>query len=248
MVGEERDLLLGALAFGDVEDHPLDQPRFVVAVVDRERLFHHPLDRPVLVDHPVLVVQRDVGPVRVLVFLPDPIDVVLVDVPPPAVRILQPVRWRDPQEVGHLRADVDAFLVLVDGIQIDDARDLLDKRPVLRLSLEPSLPAGLRLRHVAERDDEVALDPLDRADVNLDGDRAAVAVVADRLDAGPGGLLARIRLDEPVDGPVDELVPREARQRLGVVVREHDPAVGVRHYQAFRGGLQQRAPRLDETG
>ena len=37
-------------------------------------------------------------------------------------------------------------------------------------------------------------------------------------------------------------------QRLGVVVREDDPAVGVRHYQAFRGGLQQRAPRLDETG
>ena len=57
MVREERDLLLGALALGDVEDHALDQPRVPLLVVDEGGLLQHPLDRAVLVHHPVFVVE-----------------------------------------------------------------------------------------------------------------------------------------------------------------------------------------------
>ena len=57
MVREEGDLLLGALALGDVEDHALDQPGIALLVVDRARLLEDPVDGPVLVDHPVLVVE-----------------------------------------------------------------------------------------------------------------------------------------------------------------------------------------------
>ena len=38
VVGEERHFFLRGLAFRDVEDHALDQPRVAVIVVDREGL------------------------------------------------------------------------------------------------------------------------------------------------------------------------------------------------------------------
>ena len=46
VVREERHLLLGALALGDVEDHALDQPGLAGLVVDRVRLLEDPADVP----------------------------------------------------------------------------------------------------------------------------------------------------------------------------------------------------------
>ena len=247
VVGEERDLLLGQLPLRDVEDHSLDQPGLAVLVLDRERLLHHPPDRSVLVDHPVLVVQREVCSIGVLVLLPDAVDVLLVDVAAPAVRIFEPLRGLDAEQVRHLRADVDAVLVLVDGIQVHDRGDLLHERPVLGLCLEARLATGLELRHVAEGDHQEPLDPFDDADVDLDGDGSAFAVLTERLDAGSGRLIPGIRREETVDGPVPELLPRESRQRLDMTVGEHDPAVGVRDHQAFGRRLQQGS-RLHEAG
>src|SRR6185369_12074674 len=106
------------------------------------------------------------------------VDVVDVDVAAPAVRIAQPVRRFDAQQVRDLRADIDAVLVLVDGIQVHDRRDLFDERPVLGLRFEPRLATGLELGHVAERDDQEPLRAIDRADVHLDGDLATLATDA----------------------------------------------------------------------
>ena len=206
VVRQERDLLLRLLALRDVEDHSLDQPRFAVAVVDRERLFHHPLDRAVLVHHPVLVVQRDVGPIGVLVLLPDPVDVVDVDVVAPAIRIFQPVRRLDPQQVGDLRADVDAVHVLVDRVQVHHRGDLLDERPVLGLCLEPRLAACLELRHVAERDDQEPLGALDGAHMHLHGDPATLAIDAHGLQAAADPLVADVAREQEVDGLAHQVI------------------------------------------
>ena len=246
VVRQERDLLLGHLALRDVEDHALDQPRLAVAVVDRERLLHHPLDRAVLVHHPVLVVQRDVGPIGVLVLLPNPVDVVDVDVVAPAVRILQPGRRLDPQEVRDLWADVDAVHVLVDRIQVHHRGDLLYERPVLGLCLEPSFAARLELGHVAERDHQEPLGTLDGAHVHLHRDLATRVIDAHGLQTAADLAVEDVAREQEADGLAHQVITREAGQRLRVVVREHDPAVIVGDHQALGRGLQQRA-RLDQA-
>ena len=50
--------ILGFLAFGDVEDDPLDHPWVAALVVDGPCQLQDPLDRAVLVHHPVLVAHR----------------------------------------------------------------------------------------------------------------------------------------------------------------------------------------------
>jgi hypothetical protein len=92
VIRQERHLLLGSLAVGDVEDHALDQPGLAVLVVDRVGLLEHPPDRAVLMDHPVLVVEWLVRVVRIPVLLPGAADVLGVHVVPPRVRVAQPSR------------------------------------------------------------------------------------------------------------------------------------------------------------
>ena len=104
MVGEERDLLLGPLALGDVEHHALDQPRCAVVVVASTKASSTDPDHAaVLAQHPVLVeYERAVGLVRVLVLLPDALDVVLGWTQPlPAVRVVSHSRGRVAQEVAR---------------------------------------------------------------------------------------------------------------------------------------------------
>ena len=169
VVREERDLLLGPLALRDVEDHALDEPRVAVAVVDRECVLDHPADGSVGRDHPVLVDQWHVAAAGLLVLGPGLIEILVVDVRGPRSRVVQPLLGSDPEELLDLRADVDGALVLVERIEIDDRRDLLDERLVLGFRLEARLTVRLELRDVAERHDHQAVVLAGPADLDLDG-------------------------------------------------------------------------------
>ena len=57
----------------------------------------------------------------------------------------------------------------------------------------------------------------------------------------PDLLVAEVARQQELDRRAHQILTREAGQRLHVMVREHDPAVGVRDDQALRGRLQQRA-------
>ena len=61
------------------------------------------------------------------------------------------------------------------------------------------------------------------------------------LDSRAGPPIADVAREQQVDRPADEIVAGEAGQRLHVMVREDDPAVGVRDHQALGRRLQQRA-------
>ena len=125
-------------------------------VVDRVGLLEHPVDRSVLVDHPVLVDEGLVLVVRVPVLVPRAVDVIGMDVVPPRVRVGQPFVLTDAEQLDDLRAHVDRFRVLIHRVQVDDGGDVLHQRPVLRLCLEARGPAGLQLRAVPKGEDQQA--------------------------------------------------------------------------------------------
>ena len=131
--------LLGLLAGRDVEQHALDQPGIAVLVVDRTRELQDPSDRPVLVDHAVLVAQREMAGVRVHVLVPRADEVIRVHVLRPAVLVREPCLGLDPEEIEDLRAHRDAVRRFVHRVQVDDAGHLIDERRVLRLALEQRL-------------------------------------------------------------------------------------------------------------
>ena len=247
VVGQERDLLLGLLARRDVEDHALDQPGVPVLVVDGVRLLQDPLDRPVLVDHAVLVVERRERLVGLLVLVPRAVDVLGVHVAAPRVVILQPDLGRDADEVADLRAHVDRRLVLVDGVEVDDRRDVLHEAAVLGLRLVQRLATELELRRVPERHHEEPGGVLQHAHVDLDRERGTVGGPAHRVDAREVARLQEVGPHEHLDVLADEFVAREPREGLGVAVRVDDPPVVGGDDEALRRGLEQRAG-LDRAG
>ena len=121
--------LLGFLASRDVEQHALDQPWIAVLVVDRPCELQDPSDRPVLVDHAVLVAQRDMGRERMHVLVPGADEVVRVHMLRPAVLVGDPCLGFDPEEVTDLRAHRDAVRPFVHRIQVDDARASARRAP-----------------------------------------------------------------------------------------------------------------------
>ena len=238
VVREEGHLLLGTLALGDVEDHALDQPGIALLVVDRVRLLQDPADAAVLVDHPVLVVERLVRVVRVPVLVPRPFDVLRVHVMPPGVGIAQPLFGLDAQELHDLRAHVDRVRILIDRIQVHDRRDVLHERPILRLGLESRGSARLHLRPVPERDDQERRVSFDAADVHLDRELVPVAAPAGRVERRPGGVLSEFGREQPLHRVSQQLAAREARQTLARRVRVDDLAAGLGHDEGLRGRLQ----------
>ena len=134
--------LLGFLACRDVEQHALDQPGFAVLVVDRTCELQDPSDRPVLMDHAVLMGQREMLRVRVHVLVPGADEVVRVHVLRPAVLVRQPCLGLDAEELADLGAHRDAVRGFVHRVQVDDAGHLIDERRVLRLALEQRLFQG----------------------------------------------------------------------------------------------------------
>ena len=244
VVREECDLLLGGLAFGDVEDHPLDEPGVPLLVVDGERLLQHPPDGPVLVHHPVLVVEGEVVAVRISILVPGALDVVRVHVVAPRREVVEPHLRLDTDQIADLGTHVDRAQVLVHRIEVDHGGDVLDQRPVLRLGLEASLATGVELGRVTERDHEEPLRDVQRADVRLDRDRRVPRMATHRLDPGSLRKIQEVRGDQQLDRASDEITPREAGELFGVPVRIDDPAVGLGHDEALRRRLQQR-PGLD---
>ena len=244
VVRKERDLLLGALAFGDVEDHALDEPGVPPFVVDGERLLQHPPDGPVLVHHPVLVVEGEVVAVRILILVPGAFDVVGVHVVAPRREVAEPYLRLDPDQIADLRTHVDRTQVLVHRIEVDHGGDVLDQRAVLRLGFEASLATGVELGRVTERDHEEPLRDVQRTDMCLDRDRRMLRVPTRRFDPGSLRKVQEVRGDQQLDRASDELTPREPGELLDVPVRVHDAAVGLGHDEALRRRLQQR-PGLD---
>ena len=137
--------------------------------------------------------------VRLLVLLPRPLDVVGVHVTAPGVRIGEPLIGLDADQVADLRADVDRRVVLVDRIEVDDRRDVLDEGPVLRLRLELGVAARLQLGQVAQGHDQQRLTRVDRADVDLDRELLAVVAPAHRLDPSVRREPQQIGRDQQLD-------------------------------------------------
>ena len=92
VVGEERDLLLGLLAFGDVEDHALDQPGLAAArrgSVVACSSTHFTVPSSCTIRYSWFSVVWCVYASDVLV--PDAVDVVRMHVTAPAVRVGEPL-------------------------------------------------------------------------------------------------------------------------------------------------------------
>ena len=247
VVREERHLLFRALAFGDVEDHSLDQPGFAGFVVDRVGLLEHPVDRSVLVDHPVLMDEGLVRVVRVPVLVPRAVDVIGMDVVPPRVRVGQPFVLTDAEQLDDLRAHVDRFRVLIHRVQVDDGGDVLHQRPVLRLGLEARGPAGLQLRAVPKGEDQQRRGGLDPADVHLHREFVPVPARACRFERRARRVHREIGREQAVRLTPEELAPVEAREPLARGVRVDDLAPRFGHHERLRGGLQE-GPRREHVG
>ena len=244
VVREEVGLLLGGLAFGDVEDHPLDEPGVPLLVVDGERLLQHPPDGPVLVHHPVLVVEGEVVAVRILILVPGTFDVVGMHVVAPRREVAEPHLRLDPDQIANLGTDVDRAQFLVHRIEVDHGGDVLDQRTVLGLGFEPSLATRVELGSVTERDHEEPLRDVQRAHVRLDRDRRMPRMATHRFDPGSLRKIQEVGGDQQLDRGSDELTPREPGELLDVPVGIDDPAVGLGHDEALGRRLQQR-PGLD---
>ena len=212
------------------------------------RLLQDPLDRPVLVDHPVLVVERRVRLVGLLVLVPRAVDVLGVHVAAPRV-VVAPARPRARCRPGRGSA----------GSRRSTSGPRRRGRGRRRPGCAPRGSGTWPPPRTAPRDRAGApssprsvttsrrVGCSDHADVDLDRERGAVRGPAHRVDARagrspPGGSAppASRRL-------TDEFVAREPREGLGVAVREDDPAVVGGDDEALGRGLEQRAG-LDRAG
>ena len=136
------EILLGALALGDVVHHSLRQRRTALAVAfDRDRLLVHPDDGAVLADVAVLDGERFAGAVGQVRRRQDAVPILVVHPADPQCGIVGPFLRGEPQDLLDLRAHVRrghraGGPAGVPGV--DDGRRLLDQRPVPALRLVPS--------------------------------------------------------------------------------------------------------------
>ena len=143
VVSEERDLLLRALALGDVHHHALRMQGLSPLVPDQDGLVPEPDHASVLGDHAVLHREGLAGLVVALVLREGPLAIVRMQHPRPHVLIGNPLLRRVAQDRLDLRADVEGRRVLTKHVDVGDRRQLLDHRA------EPALRgAALALGHL----------------------------------------------------------------------------------------------------
>ncbi len=233
MVRQERDLLLGLLALGDVEHHALHEQRLIGLVVDHDGAIAEPQHAAVASDEAILQRERfargsslEVGGERL-------VPVLRVQVGDPHVRIVHVLLGRDAQERFDLRTDVTRRHAFVGEVHIDDRGDLLDEHAVLR-------PGFLQL----------PLGPNDVGDVEHQAEpelRDTVFIVhEDRFFADPH--LVTVAMDRAV------LLAERLAGRDGSFARLSDPlqVVGMQHIAPSLGRgeplLAGHAQQLEDAG
>ena len=241
VVGEEGDLLLGLLALGDVEHHPVDEGGPAVCVSDHDGGVPEPHDVTRVRHEPVL--EGEGGPgVSAPQVLPERAFLVLgVQVLVPAVRVRDVVLGGDPEEPRDLGRDVGGGHRLVHNIDVDDRGDLLHERAVahVRLALRRRRLVALQRLSDERADalqelDEVLLRRLVLAAQELQDARDLVAA-ADRESDGADepadhrrGSLCIVEVEAPLCGALRPDAPGkpdargepDSRERSGIVARD----------------------------
>ena len=135
VVGEVREPLLGELSLGDVEQVALAVERLAGRVAHDHRLVVHPHHRPVGPHDAVLADERGAVDPGGLEPVEHAATVVLVDDLGEEVGILLPLRMRIAGDDVVLRAVVERRSALVERIDVDGERQLLDERAVAVLGI-----------------------------------------------------------------------------------------------------------------
>ena len=146
---EERllpQLLLRLALGGDVEQVALEVERGPGVVEDDDALVADPDDAAVAGREPVLEAQRLMSAMRARVGGEDALPVVRVQRADEQVAVVLPLLDRVAQQRLDLRAREDVRARLVEGVDVDDERELLNERSVAPLDL-----AGIRRRLVRSR-------------------------------------------------------------------------------------------------
>ena len=177
--------LLRLALLRDVEQVPLERDGHAGRPEDRPGLVVDPHDAPVPGDQPVLE-GEPVAFVRATVRVEDGLAVLRVEDPDEELAITLPLGERVPEHRLDLRAGVDVGALVVDRVDVDDERQLLDERPEALL-----------------RDPETLLArPQDRVGARVDGASGASAGAGkptplSALVAAPFRIVARGRSATP---------------------------------------------------
>ncbi len=127
--------LLGVASLRDVEDEALHPARRALVVADENRLVEHPDGTSVCGDVAILGAQRLAGGAQVVGLGEHALEVVRVHGLREEVGVLHPLLGRVPEQLLHLRADVEVADGLVDRADVRDERQVLHERPVAQLGL-----------------------------------------------------------------------------------------------------------------
>ncbi len=120
--------LLRLALLRDVEQVPLERNRHAGRPEDRPGLVVDPHDAPVAGDQPVLEGEA-FALVRPVVCVEDGLAILRVQDPDEELAVTVPLGERVPEHRLDLRAGVDVRALVVDRVDIDDERQLLDERP-----------------------------------------------------------------------------------------------------------------------
>src|SRR5436190_66493 len=123
-------LLLGLLAFRDVQHHPAPIQERAIEPADGRRFVADPDRPPVLGDDPILIDVPLRVPVGFLVRERDPVAVLRMDRDPPQLRVRHPFLHGVSEQRLDLRAGVEVRRQLVGSIDVEDRRDTLDEHPI----------------------------------------------------------------------------------------------------------------------
>ena len=185
VVREVGDLLLRGLALGDVEHHALDQLRAPLRVGEHDRRVTEPHDAPVAPHEAVLEDERLTGLPAAEVGRDGLVPVLGVEQVRPQVGVVDVLLGADAEEFPDLRAHVGRAHLRVGEVDVDDRRDLLHERPVLRLGLLELAARERQLRDVEHQPEPVprrAVVPGDQDRVLADPPEPAVAMERAVLD------------------------------------------------------------------
>ena len=221
-----RQRVFGELAIGDVVQHSLPH-RVPVRRADERSVVVHPSDASVLAHDAMFDLVVLACLVRAVGFGDHARPVIGMDDPHPQAGVGEPFLLRVAGQVLVLRADVASRGDLVDVVDVDDRRKLLNEGPVsLAGLLEPAV--GLLARGDVEHDALVAQPAIDPHGHGF---------VADPDLLPLGGADAVLRR-ESLRGR-DRLGPR--MERLGQVVGVHEPTPELRIVQPLLGGVAEHA-------
>ena len=260
VVGLVAKELLRLLLSRDVEEVALQRQRLPGRPRNRPGLVVDPDDAAVAGDHAILQ-RQPVAVVRATVRVEHALPVVGVQHPYEELAILRPLGRRISEHRLDLRARVDIGACVVDRVDVDDERKLLDECPELLLGRPQPLLAASSVADVADRGGEDRWPgKLEPCDGDLDGELVALRVPGDDLDApahegtatvhrwavdparepAPVGLPARGGDDQLGELTPERILPGVPEEAFRGTVELHHTSAVVDRHDAVEGRPEHR--------